>query len=85
MREVNGTMKYQIEKAVADIGVKVFFGSVEGVDNTGRDPEWEAERKVRLENLQKCMSFGFHYIDTVEITYADIGVPRKFLVFELLL
>lgn len=31
------------------------------------------------------MSFGFHYIDTVEITYADIGVPRKFLVFELLL
>lgn len=53
MREVNGTMKYQIEKAVADIGVKVFFGSVEGVDNTGRNPEWEAERKVRLENLQK--------------------------------
>ena len=45
MREVNATMKYQIEKAVADIGVKVVFGSVEGVDNTGRDPEWEAERK----------------------------------------
>lgn len=53
MREVNATMKYQIEKAVADIGVKVVFGSVEGVDNTGRNPEWEAERKVRLENLQK--------------------------------
>lgn len=31
------------------------------------------------------MSFGFNYIDTVEIIYADIGVPRKFLVFELLL
>lgn len=31
------------------------------------------------------MSFGFRYIDTVEITYADIGVPRDFLVFELLL
>lgn len=46
-------MKYQIEKAVADIGVKVVFGSVEGVDNTGRNPEWEAERKVRLKNLQK--------------------------------
>lgn len=30
-------------------------------------------------------SFGFRYIDTVEITYADIGVPRKFLVYELLL
>ena len=30
-------MKYQIEKAVADIGVKVLFGSIEGVDNTGRN------------------------------------------------
>ena len=27
-------------------------------------------------------SFGFQYRDTVEITYADIGVPRKFLVYE---
>ena len=53
MREVNGTMKYQIEKAVADIGVKVVFGSVEGVDNTGRNPEWEAERKVRLDYFKK--------------------------------
>lgn len=31
------------------------------------------------------LSFGFRYIDSVEITYADIGVPRNFLVFELLL
>jgi len=30
-------------------------------------------------------SFGFRYIDTVDITYADIGVPRKFLVFELVI
>lgn len=31
------------------------------------------------------MSFGFQYIDTVEITYADIGIPREFLVYELVL
>ena len=31
------------------------------------------------------MSFGFRYVDTVEITYADIGEPRKFLLFELVL
>ncbi|MBQ8662627.1 MAG: GNAT family N-acetyltransferase [Eubacterium sp.] len=31
------------------------------------------------------MSYGFRYIDTVEITYEDIGVPRKFLVYELVL
>lgn len=31
------------------------------------------------------MSFGFQYIDTVEITYADIGTPRRFLLYELVL
>ena len=28
-------------------------------------------------------SFGFRYVDTVSITYEDIGVPREFLVYEL--
>ena len=31
------------------------------------------------------MSYGFQYIDTVDITYEDIGVPRKFLLYELVL
>jgi len=46
-------MKYQIQKAVVDIGIKVVFASVEGVDNIGRNPEWETARKERLENLRK--------------------------------
>ena len=52
----------------------------------------QRQRAIRLDCIEgndvpqkMYMSFGFHYIDTVEITYADIGVPRKFLVFELLL
>ena len=28
------------------------------------------------------MSFGFAYVDTVEITYVDIGIPMKFLLYE---
>ena len=28
------------------------------------------------------MSFGFAYVDTVKITYVDIGIPRKFLLYE---
>ena len=28
------------------------------------------------------MSFGFAYVDTVEITYVDIGIPRKFLLYK---
>ena len=31
------------------------------------------------------MSFGFKYVDKVEITYVDIGVPRKFLLYEFVL
>lgn len=30
-------------------------------------------------------SFGFQYIDTVNITYADIGVPMRFRLYELVL
>lgn len=33
----------------------------------------------------KYMSFGFKYVDKVEITYVDIGVPRKFLLYEFVL
>lgn len=81
MREVNATMKYQIEKAVADIGVKVVFGSVEGVDNTGRNPEWEAERKVRLENLQKRFDgldiHGDEVFEGYHILHDKSGVKRR--------
>ena len=31
------------------------------------------------------MSFGFKYVDKVEIIYVDIGVPRKFLLYEFVL
>lgn len=30
-------------------------------------------------------SFGFEYVDTVEINYADIGTPMRFKLFELIL
>ncbi len=30
-------------------------------------------------------SFGFQYIDSVRITYPDIGTPKNFLLYELLL
>ncbi len=81
MREVNGTMKYQIEKAVADIGVKVLFGSIEGVDNTGRNSEWEAERKVRLENLQKRFDgLNIHedaVLEGYHLLHDKCGVKRR--------
>lgn len=74
-------MRYQIEKAVADIGVKVVFGSVEGVNNAGRNPEWETEHKVRLENLKKCWEgldiHGDAVLEGYHILHDKSGVKRR--------
>lgn len=52
----------------------------------------KGQKAVRLDCIegnsiphQMYRSHGFEYIDTVEICYADIGVPRKFLLFEKIL
>lgn len=46
-------------------------------------------RSIRLDCIEgndvphrMYAKYGFSYIDTVEITYADIGTPRQFLLFE---
>ena len=48
------------------------------------------EKAMRLDCLEDnpvpiamYKSFGFKYIDTVEITYVDIGEPRRCALFEL--
>ena len=50
------------------------------------------QKSIRLDCIEgndipqrMYMSFGFKYIDTVEITYEDIGTPMDFLLYELLL
>lgn len=46
-------------------------------------------KSIRLDCIEEndipqkmYISFGFAYVDTVEITYVDIGIPRKFLLYE---
>ena len=48
------------------------------------------EKAMRLDCLEgndvpikMYQNYGFEYIDTVEITYVDIGEPRRFMLFEL--
>ena len=50
------------------------------------------QKAIRLDciegnNIPQKMyqSLGFQYIDSVKITYPDIGMPRKFLLYEILL
>lgn len=51
-----------------------------------------AQKSIRLDCIEgneipqkMYMSFGFAYVGTVEITYADVGTPREFLLYELVL
>lgn len=52
---------------------------------------WE-QKTIRLDCIvgndipvKVYQSFGFEYIDTVNITYEDIGVPMQFRLYELVL
>jgi len=44
-----------------------------------------ARTKVNDIPVKVYQSFGFQYVDTVEITYADIGAPMQFRLYELVL
>ena len=37
-------IRFSVEQAVLDLGVKIVFPVVEGIDNTKLNPEWEAIR-----------------------------------------
>ncbi|WP_079912005.1 GNAT family N-acetyltransferase [Paenibacillus sp. 32352] len=62
---------------------------VEHAIKTAKDKKQKA---IRLDCLKgndipakMYMSYGFEYVDTVDITYIDIGIPRKFQLYELVL
>lgn len=62
---------------------------VEHAIQTARDRKQKAIRLDVLEGNEipekVYISFGFRYIETVEICYEDIGVPMKFRLLELVL
>lgn len=74
-------MEYQIARDVAEIGVKAIFASIKGVDNTGRNPEWETERKARLNNLCKRYEgldvHGDSVLEGYHILHDRAGIKRR--------
>ena len=36
------SMNFYVQRAVLDVGVKILFAAVYGIDNHGEDPEWAA-------------------------------------------
>ena len=62
------------------------------VDHAIKTAKERGQRAIRLDCIEgndipqnMYRSFGFQYVETVSITYPDIGVPRDFLVYELAL
>ena len=57
--------------------------------NTSRERNFKSIRLDCIEGNdvpQKIYrSFGFKYVDKIEITYVDIGVPREFFLYEFVL
>lgn len=51
--EAGGHMEYYVEQGVLDIGVKIVFAEVTGLDNAGPRPEWPALREARLAELAR--------------------------------
>lgn len=74
-------MKFKVEKAVLDSGVKIVFAVIRGVDNTTVSPEWEAYRNKRLEELYlEYQGINVHedpILEGFHILHDNTGVKRR--------
>ena len=74
-------MNFRVEKAVLDVGVKIIFVVISGLDNHNNSPEWKNEREIRLQSLYEYYAQldvkadpileGFH------ILHDNTGVKRR--------
>ena len=74
-------MEYRIAQDVAEIGVKVIFATISGVDNTSRSQEWNIDRKARLASLCRCYeNLDIHEDSILEgynVLHDKAGVKRR--------
>ncbi len=80
MSNVN-EIKFGVEQAVLDIGVKIVFPVIESIDNTKVSSEWEKLRRDRMAALlEKYRDLDYH-ADTVlegfHILHDRAGVKRR--------
>lgn len=74
-------MEFHIAPDVAQIGVKVLFASVTGLDNTAVSPAWEAERRERLDGLLRRYADADLHQDPIlagyDLLHDRAGVKRR--------
>ncbi len=74
-------IKFTVEKAVLDIGVKIVFPVIEGMDNTLVSPEWMAKRKEIIARLlDEYKDIDYHadpILEGFHILHDRAGVKRR--------
>ena len=74
-------IKFSVEKAVLDLGVKIVFPVVKGLDNTELHPEWEVIRKERIRLLlEEYQEIDFHadpILEGFNLLHDRSGVKRR--------
>ena len=74
-------IQFAVEKSVLDIGVKIVFLVIEGIDNTRISPEWKKKRKGIIANLLNDYKDIDYHADPVlegfHILHDRAGVKRR--------
>ena len=74
-------IQFAVEKSVLDIGVKIVFLVIEGIDNTRISPEWMEKRKGIIANLlNDYKNIDYHADPVLEgfhILHDRAGVKRR--------
>ncbi len=74
-------MKFKVERAVLDNGVRIIFAVVRGIDNHGDSAEWQEYRAARIKELCELYeNIDIHADPVLEgfnILHDNVGVKRR--------
>ena len=74
-------MKFKVEKAVLDSGVKIIFAVVEGIDNHSNNEQWQEYRTQRIAELyDEYKDLDIHadpILEGFNILHDNVGVKRR--------
>ena len=72
---------FTVEQAVLDLGVKIVFPVIEGIDNTLTSPEWMNKRKETIDRLLKeYRDIDYHddpILEGFHVLHDRAGVKRR--------
>lgn len=75
------TIQFYVKQDVLDIGVKILFAVVTGIDNTKEDTEWKEKREEIIQRLRKEYEGIDYHADPVlegfHILHDHSGVKRR--------